>query len=80
MKQSLNERYGIPFLSYWKDKDNNEVTAFLVSHSFRDLKIPVVAYVKTLDEEQKQYFIDNKIMNTFVITVAEFKRIYEEIK
>ena len=79
MKQSLNEKYEIPFLSEWKDKSKNKVTAMLVAHSFRDIKIPVVAFVKTLNNEEKQYFIDNQIANIFVLTVAEFKRIYQEV-
>lgn len=79
-KQSLNEKYEIPFLSEWKDENGNRVTAMLVSHSFRYIKIPVVAYVKILNYEEKQYFIDNQIANMFVLTVAEFKRIYQKIE
>uniref|UniRef100_UPI00404872BB hypothetical protein n=1 Tax=Aliarcobacter sp. TaxID=2321116 RepID=UPI00404872BB len=80
MNQPLNEKYEIPFLSEWEDKNENKVTAMLVAHSFRNMKIPVVGYVKTLNDEQKQYFVDNQIANIFVLTVAEFKRLYQEVK
>ena len=78
--KSLNEKYNIPFLSNWKDNDGKSVTVLLINHCFGRSRVPVVAYIKNLDENEKKYFIENKIANQFVMTVAEFKRTYSEEK
>jgi len=78
--KSLNERYNIPFGSEWKHKDGGTYIALLIEHSFKSLKLPIVSYVKILSDEERRYFIDNKIKNQFVRTVDHFKNSFTQIE
>jgi hypothetical protein len=71
--KSLNDKYGIPFLSEWEHKDGGIYTALVVEHSFRNSRIPIVCYLKQLTDEERQEWHKKGIMNQFVRTVAHFK-------
>jgi hypothetical protein len=78
--KSLNEKYNIPFLSEWKDKDGNTYTAFKIEYSFKKIcSIPIVAYTQTLTDEQKIEMIKNQRINMFIKTVVDFKDCFKQI-
>jgi len=71
--KSLNDKYDIPFGSEWIHKDGGTYMALLIEHAFKSNKIPIISYIKVLSDNDKKYFIDNKIKNQFVSTVEHFK-------
>jgi hypothetical protein len=72
--KNLNEKYDIPFLSDWEDKDGNTYTALKIEHSFRRIcDIPIIAYTQQVTEEQRLEMIKNQRINMFVKTVIDFK-------
>lgn len=78
--KSLNDKYGIPFLSEWNDKDGNTYTAFKIEYSFRRIcNIPIVAYVQNLSDKQRVEMIKNQRMNMFIKTVIDFKDSFQQI-
>lgn len=77
--KSLNDKYEIPFLSEWKNENNERVTALLITHCFKDIKLPVIAYTKLLDEDTRMEYRDKQIVNFYALTVYEFKRIFKKV-
>jgi len=78
--KSLNDKYSIPFGSEWEHKDGGLYIVLLIEHSFKTNKIPIVSYMKILSDEDRKYFIDNKIKNQFVRTVEHFKNSFTLIQ
>ena len=78
--KSLNDKYGIPFTSEWKDKDGGIYMVLLVEHAFKKSKIPIVSYLKILSDEEREYYINNNIKNQFVRTVEHFKNSFTKIQ
>lgn len=77
---SLNQKYDIPFLSEWKDKEGNIYTAFKIEYAFRNIcNIPIVAYTQQLSDKQKIEMIKNQRINMFIKTVVDFKDTFEQI-
>ena len=80
MKQSLNDKYEIPFGSTWKHKDGGTYTALTISHTFGASKIPTVCYFKNLEEQERKEWRENGIHNQFVKTVNHFKNSFTMIE
>ena len=79
--KSLNDKYGIPFLSEWEHKDGGTYMALKIEHSFKStVNLPVVFYMKILNEAEKEKWHKEKIVNGFVRTVEHFKRSFKEVK
>lgn len=75
--KSLNEKFEIPFLSEWVDKEGREVTAMKIEYAFKRIcDIPIVAYVKILNDDEKLELIKNQRVNLFIKTVIDFKDTY----
>jgi hypothetical protein len=70
---SLNEKYNIPFLSSWVGSNGDEYLALKIEHAFKKDKVPIIAYAKVLNDENREYFIKNNIKNFFVCTVEHFR-------
>ena len=78
--KSLNEKYNIPFLSEWKDKDGNIFTAMKIEYAFRNIcSIPIVAYMQRLTEEEALELAKKQRVNMFIKTVIDFKDCFEMI-
>ena len=79
--KSLNDKYGIPFLSEWKYKDGGIYTVFKIEYAFKKIcNIPVVFYMKQLSEDERKDWIEKDIVNGFVRTVDHFKRSFTQIE
>jgi hypothetical protein len=74
----LNDKYNMPFGREWVHKDGGNYMVLIIKHLVLDtnMKIPVVTYMKLLEEDDN-YFLENNIKNQFVRTVEHFKNSFK---